>query len=248
MADYELGRDALQRLISRESASLQEAQSPRNEASTRFHVINELIEDVLQWPKSAIKVEHHDESGYSDYELGAPSSLVVEAKREGITFELPSGWDKPIARLDTLFSSSPDVEAATRQALNYGLHRGIPYGAICNGHQLIAFVASRQDGVPPLRGNALIFKSLEDMFARFHQLWDALSQPGIAAGELSRLLTAEIVSAPPEKLSARIVGYPGFKNRNPIATDLSDTRRSISRRYSARATRRGRVFRRNLLY
>ena len=51
-------------------------------------------------------------------------------------------------------------------------------------------------------------------------MWDALSQPGIAAGELSRLLSAEIVSAPPEKLSARIVGYPGYKNRNPIATDL----------------------------
>ena len=144
----------------------------------------------------------------------------MEAKREGVTFELPSGWNKPIARLETLFSSSPDIETATRQALDYGLHRGIPFGAICNGHQLIAFVASRQDGVPPLRGSALIFKSLEDMFERFHQMWDALSQTGIAAGELSRLLSAEIFSAPPEKLSARIVGYPGYKNRNRIATDL----------------------------
>lgn len=220
MADYELGRDALRRLISRESASDQETQFSRNEASTRFHIINELLEDVLQWPKSAIKVEHHYESGYSDYELGVPSSLLLEAKKEGITFELPSGWEKPIARLETLFSSSPDIETATRQALDYGLHRGIPFGAICNGHQLIAFVASRQDGVPPLRGSALIFRSLQDMFERFHQMWDALSQPGIAAGELSRLLTAEIVSAPPEKLSARIVDYPGYKNRNPIATDL----------------------------
>jgi len=77
-----------------------------------------------------------------------------------------------------LFSSSSDIETATRQALDYGLHRGIPFGAICNGHQLIAFVASRQDGVPPLRGSALIFKSLQDMFERFHQMWDALSQPG----------------------------------------------------------------------
>jgi hypothetical protein len=220
MADYELGRDALQRLILRESASVQERPFSRNEASTRFHVINELIEDVLQWPKSATKVEHHDDSGYSDYELGVPSSLLVEAKREGITFELPSGWDKPVARLDTLFSNSADIEAATRQALDYGLHRGIPFGAICNGHQLIAFVASRQDGVPPLRGSALIFESLEDMFERFPQLWDALSPPGIAAGELSRLLYAETVSAPPEKMSARIIGYPGYKNRNPIATDL----------------------------
>ncbi|MEK6335665.1 MAG: hypothetical protein AABM67_12000 [Acidobacteriota bacterium] len=217
MADYEQGRDALQNLVSRESAS---GQPSRNEASTRFHVINELIEDVLRWPKSAVKVEHHDESGYSDYELGSPSSVVIEAKREGITFVLPTGWDKPIARLETLFSASSDIEASVRQALDYALHRGIPFGAICNGHQLIAFVASRQDGVSPIRGSALIFASLDDMFNRFHQMWDALSPPGVAAGELSRLLNAEVVSAPPEKLAARIVGYPGYKNRNPIATDL----------------------------
>lgn len=82
MADYESGRDALRRLISTESASVQETQFSRNEASTRFHIINGLLEDVLQWPKSAIKVEHHDESGYSDYELGVPSSLLLEAKEK----------------------------------------------------------------------------------------------------------------------------------------------------------------------
>ena len=220
MADYELGREAIKDLISRESASTNQGPSSRNEASTRFHVINELIEDVLRWPKAAVKVEHHDESGYSDYELGTPSSALIEAKREGINFVLPAGWDKPTARLETLFSSSSEIEDAVRQALNYALQRGIPFGAICNGHQLVAFVASRQDGVPPIRGTALIFTSLEDMFKRFPQLWDALSPPGVAAGELSRLLNAEVVSAPPEKLAARIVGYPGYKNRNPIATDL----------------------------
>src|SRR5438270_10708688 len=61
--------------------------------------VNGKLEDVLRWPKSAVKVEHHDESGHSDYELGSPSSVVIEAKREGITFVLPTGWDKPIARL-----------------------------------------------------------------------------------------------------------------------------------------------------
>src|SRR5256885_1745570 len=119
MADYEMGRDALQNLISRESGSLEESLSSRNEASTRFHVINELIEDVLRWPKSAVKVEHHDESGYSDYELGAPSSVLIEAKREGITFVLPAGWNKSTARLETLFSSSSEIEASVRQALDY---------------------------------------------------------------------------------------------------------------------------------
>ena len=36
--------------------------------------------------------------------------------------------------------------------LQAGGERGIGVGVVCNGHQLIAFLASRQDGIPPLDG------------------------------------------------------------------------------------------------
>ena len=220
MADYESGREALQKLADVELGDSQQIESARNEASTRYHIIDLLVTDVLCWHKSAVKVERHEDSGYSDYELGSPSSLLLEAKKEGVHFSLPAGWDKEIARLETLFSASEDTKKAVQQAIDYAVQRGIPYAAICNGHQLIAFLASRQDGTPPIRGTALIYKSQRDMLARFAQLWDALSPPGLAMGGLSRILGAAPLSAPPQKLSASIVNYPGYKNRNPIATEL----------------------------
>jgi hypothetical protein len=220
MADFESGRQALQTLLSTQLPAHGEAGPDRNEASTKYHVIDPLLSDVLGWPTSLIEVERHEESGFSDYELGSPPSLLIEAKREGVYFSVPAGWAREVAKLETLFAASKEVEKAVRQAMDYALQRGIPLAAVSNGLQVIAFVASRQDGIPPLRGSALIFPSLHDMLARFSQMWDALSPAGVAAGNLARILSAMSLSAPPEKLSARIVGYPGFKNRNPIATEL----------------------------
>src|SRR5207302_9456088 len=36
------------------------------------------------------------------------------------------------------------------------------------------------------------------------------------------ILRSESVPAPPEKLSARLSNYPGFKNRNPFQTELKN--------------------------
>lgn len=220
MGDFEYGRDALKSLLSAQASSGAETSTNRNEASTRFHVIDPLLTDVLGWPTSLIDVEHRAEEGISDYQLGFPPVLLVEAKREGIYFTLPTGWTREVAKLETLFAASKDTEAAVNQAMDYALHRGIPLAAISNGSQLVAFVGSRQDGVPPLRGTALVFPTLQAMLTRFAQLWDMLSPAGVAAGNLARALSATSLSAPPEKLAARIVGYPGYKNRNPIATEL----------------------------
>jgi hypothetical protein len=98
MADYESGRQALQRLADMEISDSQQVESARNEASTRYHIIDLLVTDVLCWDKSAVNVERHEDSGYSDYELGSPPSLLLEAKKEGAHFSLPAGWDKETAK------------------------------------------------------------------------------------------------------------------------------------------------------
>ena len=196
MSDYESGRQALEMLAEEETGVSEQGESTRNEASTRYHIIDLLLTDVLCWHKSNVKVERHEESGYSDYELGTPPTLLLEAKKEGIHFSLPAGWDKETAKLETLFSASEDTQKAVKQAIDYAVQRGIPYAAICNGHQLIAFLASRQDGTPPIRGTALIYGSKRDMFVRFSQLWDALAPPGVATGGLTQILGAAPLSAP----------------------------------------------------
>lgn len=211
--------DALDALI--EEQSSWESVAARNEATTRLHLIDCLLFDCLGWPRRDVVSEHPRDGGYADYFLGKPvGRLILEAKREGVYFELPVGFDRPTARLDALMESSPATEQAVRQALGYCQTRGIPIGAICNGTQLIAFIASRQDGVAPLDGRALVFDSLETMRKRFRELWDNLSEPGLEALTMYQTLHTDFVKPPPAKLAARLADYPGFKNRNDIQTGL----------------------------
>jgi len=145
----------------------------RNEATTRLHLINGLIHGALGWPKGLVVAEESHAGKYTDYSIGRPATrLIVEAKREGVYFDLPVGVGPGVMNLSTLFSVSPDFEAAARQAMGYCHERGVPLAAVCNGHQLVAFLASRQDGVPPLEGRALVFESPAAMLEAFPLLWN----------------------------------------------------------------------------
>lgn len=216
--DYETGVANLRELI----ASVDSDTSlSLNEATTRLHLIDRILIDCLGWPVQDIEAERHFRSEYTDYELGRPiKHLLVEAKREGKYFELPHGFGKSICQVRTLFDLSNDIKNAVEQAMRYCQTRGIALGVVANGRQLIAFVASRQDGLPPEEGQALVFESLQAMEARFSQLWGALSPAGIGARHLHVLLSSNNIKPPPDKLSTRLVDYPGFKNRNPVAAEL----------------------------
>lgn len=219
--DYESGKQALQELIAWAGDHSDHSDTTRNEASTRFHLIDRVVEEVLGWEKSAIAVERHHEGTYSDYELGSAAKyLLLEAKREGHHFTLPSGWSKPTIKISDLSTIAPDAKVAIEQAARYCQNRGIPFGAVSTGTQLVAFIASRQDGVPPLDGRALVFRSLQDMLERFNELWSCLSPRGITDNNLATILKADVLQPPPEKLAQRLPDYPGHKNRNPIATEL----------------------------
>jgi hypothetical protein len=193
----------------------------RNEAQTRFDLIDRLLERCLGWPAEQIVVERHHQGAYTDYELGLPTKVaVVEAKRESVGFELPAGFKRPTISLKELRSLAPEIGAAIDQASGYAQERAIPIAAISNGHQLVLYIATRTDGIPPGDGRAVVFHSLDDMADRFSDLWDAVSPPGVAARKLLRQLQADDDFPPPEKLSARLADYPGYKNRNPIAAEL----------------------------
>lgn len=55
----------------------------RNEAQTRHHIINKIITDVFAWPDDQIEVEEYEQNTFTDYELGSPRQVIIEAKREG---------------------------------------------------------------------------------------------------------------------------------------------------------------------
>lgn len=161
-SDFESAVENLEKLI--EWAAQNVTETTRNEATTRLHLIDRLLFECLGWNREDCIAEEQYEGQYTDYSLGSPSrKLVVEAKKEGLHFELPAGFDKLRCRLRTLLELDSNTNAAIRQAVDYCQKRGIPIGAVCNGRQLIAFIGSRQDGVAPLDGHALVFSSLAVM-------------------------------------------------------------------------------------
>lgn len=219
LSNFETGLEHLKQLVEWADANAQGGK--RNEATTRLHLIDELIIGCLGWPRAECKAEDRLDRTYADYALGHPATLlIVEAKREGDYFEVPAGFDRLTCSLPVLLKDNASLGAAVKQAIDYCHGRGVSLGCVTNGHQLVAFLASRSDGVPPMDGRALVFDSLARMVEEFRTAWECLSPPGVATHSLERMLRGEPASSPPEKLSARLVQYPGFKNRNRLQTDL----------------------------
>lgn len=215
---YEDARAALDEVI---EWALENADGTRNEATTRLHVIDELLTRALGWSKAQIVAEESYGGKYADYCLGRPATrLIVEAKREGVYFELPSGVGSGVLEISTLLEVSADISGAINQVLAYCYSRGVPIAAVSNGQQLIAFLASRQDAVPPLAGKALVFDSLDAMRDDFPCFWNNLSRDGVEALNIHATVGDVDVAAPPPKLAARIPDYPGYWRRNRIQNEL----------------------------
>ncbi|HVX09148.1 hypothetical protein [Humibacter sp.] len=193
-----------------------------NEATTRLQVVDRILTECLRWPLSQIECETPEGGEYADYSIGRPAvAAILEAKREGTWFAIPAGVDtRRSVDIETLMADA-ETGKAIEQVLGYCQRRGVPIAVLCNGHQLIAFFASRQDGVPPRKGRALVFPSLRSMEEGFKILWSHLSPGGIAERNLQRaLLGRSVKPAPPPKLSDEIFGYPGFRQRSARETDL----------------------------
>jgi len=210
---------ALHELIRDESTA---PGDPRNEATTRLQLIDRVLFECLGWDRQDCVAEERFGRTYTDYSLFSPiRALIVEAKREDNSFTLPAGHqDQP--KVDIRFFQRHNRPAfdAVEQCTAYCQQRGTTIGAVSNGKQWIAFIASRSDGVPPLDGEALVFDSLDAIRRRFLIFWNSLSKPGVLSrGLASQLLTTGLAPAP-EKLSRTIPNYPGFRNRNPLQTEL----------------------------
>ncbi|WP_374473849.1 AAA family ATPase [Arenimonas sp.] len=191
-----------------------------NEATARFQIIDVILTEVLCWDRQGISVEKFDRGEFTDYECGTPVSLLVEAKRESIGFSLPLGVDAGPMKLSTLAEGNPAFESALNQAIRYCKDRSIPYAAVTNGKQWAFFLGARTDNVAPIDGRCIAYPSLEVMLERFRELWDLFTPEAVSERNPTSLLAKESLPPPPIKLSGRIPDYPGFKNRNPIATEL----------------------------
>lgn len=215
--EFEHGRQKLLELIE----FFKENTANLNEATTRLYFIDALLFECLGWTKADVIVEESYRGTFADYVFAAPRKiLTIEAKREGDYFEVPVGSNRINYSLSTITKDNKKLEEALEQVSAYCQKRGIPFGAVSNGHQIVLFIAARTDGSPPLAGRCLVFPSLRFMEQNFLQLWNAISKPAVLQNNLSKILLEQIEVETPPKLSANIINYPGVKQRNVFQADL----------------------------
>lgn len=195
--------------------------SSLNEANTRFKLIDGLLLNCLNWEKADISCEDSYEGKYTDYILSLFRSVaVVEAKKSGNYFELPVGEQKLFQPLKSVYKDNRNIKEAIDQVMGYCHRRSIQIGILCNGWQIIAFIANRNDSIPPLEGNALVIPSLDIFISEFKTIWNCLSKNGIEGNYLLKILLGKSETELPSKLSSTIYQYPGIKNRNPFQIEL----------------------------
>ncbi len=214
---YEKGREQLIELIKWYIPN----KGKRNEATTRLHLIDRILFEVLQWKRENVTAEDSYDGEYTDYTLRNTRALaIIEAKKEGNYFDLPVGNMRVKYSLKGLYRDYPNLKEALDQVSSYCSKRGVQIGMISNGWQFLVFVANRTDGIAPLEGKAFVFESLEFMLENYPELWNAASYAGIHEKYAQRHLLGEDLPILPPKLSASIQNYPGYKNRNPFQTDM----------------------------
>ncbi|MBB5217575.1 hypothetical protein [Parapusillimonas granuli] len=137
-----------------------------NEAETRHKIIDFILHDVLSWPRNRVKVEDYIAPGFADYVLTKQDGshlLFIEAKREGIYFELPiphaNGETSCFIGIAKLLTNE-NIKSAMTQVRSYCIDTGCEYAGITNGHEWVFFKTFEKGKRWNLQ-NAFVVRSLE---------------------------------------------------------------------------------------
>jgi hypothetical protein len=207
------GHSALDRLMERyERLRLSDA----NEAETRYKLIDEILKSVLGWCPDDISVEERcsedGETTFADYILRtAVASIVIEAKRIGAAFVLPS--KRFSLKLGGVLSQG-DIGSAVRQVRDYARKASVQFAVATNGSAWIIFPAVRTDKVPFEETQARVFRDLEDIREHFVEFWELLSRQRVIEGSLQQQLLSTAREPNTRRLTATMpdAGYRFGRN------------------------------------
>lgn len=193
----------------------------RNEAETRFHFIDVFLTDCLGWERNSIPVEKYLSGERSDYELGSPPCIILEAKKDSVYFEIPvRKQGSYLMSLRQLMALSKEANDAIEQVQGYCSKRGVRYAAISNGPQLILFVGTRTDGKAPVDGKALVFDGFQQINEGFALIFNLISPLGATSNKLLTFLDANGVSGIPAKISTKLSNHPSFRYQSASQNSL----------------------------
>jgi hypothetical protein len=206
----------------------------RNEAETRHKIIDFILHDFLSWPKNRVAVEEYIHPGYADYILKKTNGddlLFVEAKKEGIYFELPLANN--VAETSTFIGikkllTNDDVRAAMMQVRTYCFDTGCEYACVTNGHEWI-FFKTFEKGKRWENLQAFVVRDLSFFKVEYTKAVNNLSY--VAITERSSLPSL-LASGPPKD---RGIHYPKEKinaySHTITANKLASALRPIVNRY-----------------
>lgn len=202
-----------------------ELKERRNEAATRFNVLDRVLIDVLDWNRNNIEVEDATEEGFVDYTLCSPDGTpiaIIEAKRSGkLNIGSASGKVSTLALKGSVLKTLLSV---TRQALGYAAEKSVPIACITDGNVWLFFQTNRRDGIPPLEGKGILFPTLASVLNEFPRFHDLLSAQGLTSRlGLVQLNRAEGLVASGEEEQAIVSPADGAKlhERNALSQDAS---------------------------
>lgn len=217
--EYSIARENLEKLIEEFSS----VEGDINEAQTRYSFIDKLLEECLGWSRSEIDVEKFESEGRTDYELGRPRIFIVEAKANRVVFKIPPKVNNRYRlSLQSLIKFDSPTGEAIAQVQEYGARRGVRVVAVSNGPQLIAFLSTRDDGVAPLNGDAIVFDGYEDILRNFHSIYEYLSKPGVEGRRLAAALTSSELMSLPSKISSACLNYFDYKYSSGFQENLKN--------------------------
>jgi len=182
----------------------------RNEADTRHKIIDVVIHEVLSWPRNRVNVEEYIAPGFADYVLkktNGDDCLFIEAKKEGVYFELPAAYHGKetycyisVSKLMT----DVNIRNAIDQVRKYCFDTGCEFACITNGHEWI-FFKTFERGKRFENLQAFVVRSLSFFKTDYTKALNTLSFTSIF--ERSSLSEA-LSSAPPKD---RLIFFPKEK-------------------------------------
>ncbi len=205
-----------------------------NEADTRHRVIDFIIHDFLSWPRNRVSVEEHVYPGYADYILKKNNDdaiLVIEAKKEGVFFEIPVAYNSNetscFINIKRLISDQ-SISAAINQVRNYCFELGCEYACITNGHEWI-FFKTFEKGKKWDNLQAFVVRNLHFFLKEYTKAVNQFSFTSVIENSsLPTLLT----SAPPKDRSIYFPKEKISSYAHPITSNRLATRlRPIAKKY-----------------
>ncbi|MDP2158683.1 MAG: hypothetical protein Q8K68_13360, partial [Nitrospirota bacterium] len=157
-----------------------------NEADTRVKIIDRILKEGLGWPEDAFNREVPAHAGFIDYLLqtGSRRHFVVEAKREGMAFDIPKSLKtRKRYKISGSINTNKDIKEVIEQAHFYCVEAAVRYAVVTNGYAWLIFRAIRED-IPWRDGDVLVFPGAGYIKDNFVHFWNLLSYPAVLDGSL----------------------------------------------------------------